>query len=184
MDTYGDAPVLRLRTAFADGSIVETVAVASEGIFRPRPGLDPFEAFRVGDAAGRSVALIRDVPVADVVRTHRDRVRALGATTPRSHADLADAVDLWNAAAHHTLETSRSLRRWRLLAGLGWLLVASLPALVVAWGVGSALGVVPGVLLGLLAGAVTLVLLVPLIRSTGRALARARWWRPAYAGPS
>ena len=61
VDKYGDAPTLRFRTAFTDGTLVETVGVTSDGILRPRPGLDPFEGFTVGDAAGRSIEL-RDGP--------------------------------------------------------------------------------------------------------------------------
>jgi hypothetical protein len=184
VDQYGDAPVVRLRTAFTDGSMVETVGLTCHGMLRPRAGLDPFQGFTLGAATGRTVQLVTDLPVADVVRTHRDRVvAASGSARPRSHRDLADAVELWNGAARHTLDTSRALTRWRRLIGLGWLLVALAPAallvltLLSGRGVDSAPLAVP---LGVLAVLVTAPLLVAPIRACDRALVRARWWRPAY----
>jgi hypothetical protein len=188
VDTYGDAPLLRFRTVLTDGTLVETVSVTSDGILRPRPGLDPLEGFTVGDAPGRSVVLLTDLSVAEVARAHRGRVRALaGAAEPRDHASMADAVALWNDAARHTLDTSRTLARWRQLLGLGWLLVVSVPVVVVALALDRTTGagaVAVAALLTLVAGA-TLTVLVRPIRACSRALGRARWWRPAYvAGAS
>ena len=185
VDKYGDAPTLRFRTVFTDGTLVETVGVTSDGILRPRPGLDPFEGFTVGDAAGRSIELVTDRTIAEVAAVHRDRVRSVaGPAHPRDHSSMADGVSLWNDAARHTLETSRTLTRWRRLVGLGWLLVVLVPAALVslalhAWVVES----VPlSLLLGAAAAVAATLLLVRPIRACSRALGRARWWRPPYAG--
>jgi len=186
VDRYGDAPVLRFRTSLTDGTLVETTVLTSHGILRPRPGLDPFEGFTLGDGPGRSVALLTDLPVVAAVQAHRDRVRAAaGSASPREHTVLADAVALWNAAAEHTLESARTLGRWRRLTGIGWLLVAMVPgvcltlALLVAW---AAASVPLAIFLGALAAPLTAALLVRPIRACSRALGRARWWRPPYAG--
>ena len=105
VDTFGDAPLLRLRTLLDDGSLVETVGLSSHGLPVPTSG-DPLMAFRVAEAAGRSLRLLHDVDPDLVVPTHERLVGDVAGPRglrPVEHGDRAAAVDLWNAATAHLL---------------------------------------------------------------------------------
>lgn len=188
VDRFGEAPVVRFRTVLDDGAVVETVSVASDGVLRPR-GQDPFAGFTLGDAEGRSVALLRDVTVTDAVDAHAGRVAAQSAArgaTPVDHDSREAAVALWNDLTGHTLAAVSALtRRMRLLAGLMAAAAVGL-ALVAAAALSRALGAGPGwdLVVYLAVGCVVLALMLPALRWSSARLRDARGWRPAYSFPA
>ena len=105
VDTFGDAPFLRLRTLLDDGSLVETVGVSSHGLLVPASG-DPLMAFHAAETAGRALRLLHHADPDVVVPTHERLVGDISGPRglrPVEHADRAAAVDLWNAATAHLL---------------------------------------------------------------------------------
>ena len=102
---------------------------------------------------------------------------------PVTTAAWPTASALWNDAARHRLETSTHADPVARLVGLGWLLVVLVPAaLVVARAARWAVESVPLALLLGAAAAVAATLLLVTDPCCSRALGRARWWRPPYAG--
>lgn len=185
VDAYGDAPVLRLRTLLDDGAVVETISVAGHGVLRPR-GQDPFAGFTLADAQGRSVALLRDVPVGDAVDTHARRVgdeSASRAATPVDHGSREAALALWNDLTGHTLAAASALARRTRLLSLGLTALAVVVVLSVAGALSSALALGPGwdLVLHLAVACLVLAVLVPALRWSGARVRETRGWRPAYS---
>ncbi|HXH81059.1 hypothetical protein [Nocardioides sp.] len=118
VDTFGDAPLVRLRTELSDGLLIETVGVALAGVLRPRRGIDPLAGFTVGNAPGRSVRLNATADPQEVLASHAlhlDEVVARRDASPIHHVDRAQAVRQSQLAAAHTeacsLWLDRKLRR-------------------------------------------------------------------------
>lgn len=127
VDTFGDAPVVRLRTALADGSLVETVGVGHLGVLVPRTSrIDPLAGFTVGRARGRSVRLVPTVDPREVVSLHARHVEGVsrdrGSAVARQD-DRDGAVRMWRAAANHSAACSvwhaGRVRRLFLVVWLG-----------------------------------------------------------------
>ncbi|UFN43626.1 hypothetical protein [Nocardioides okcheonensis] len=186
VDTFGDAAVLRLRTALADGSLVETVGVAPEGALLPRTRVDALGGFVLGEARGRSVRLVRTAAVVEVLERHAQHVAEVGGdrgSEPVAHRDRDQAVRLWRRAARHDTACSawRSRRSRRLFLGvwLGTVAVVLLAwlALLVRWRVESpAAGV--ALVLALVVAVSPLVLLAA--RRGQRGIDAGVGSRPAY----
>ena len=142
VDTFGDAPVVRLRTELTDGSLVETVGIPPVGAPIPRDGTSPFVGFTLSNAPGRSVRL---TPTADVGTAldehaqHRDAICARRGAAAGRHVNRADALRLWRAATAHADACSQWLddkARWwgrailaLVVAGLALVVVGLLAAL-------------------------------------------------------
>lgn len=186
VDTYGDAPLLRLRTELEDGCLVETIGLLPAGTLRTRRGIDPFASFTSTNALGRSVRLLQDSDPSVVVSVHIEHVHTITSSRgsrPCRHNDRGDAIRLWTRAAAHAVECGHRLTRWSRLLGLSAFLACGLIALLIlvptlVWL--DIRSVFFSVVLGLLSAGLALAIGLPPTALMRRRLNRAKWWRPDY----
>jgi hypothetical protein len=177
VDVLGDAPIVRLRTELADGSLVETLGIEPDGILRPRPWISPYAGVTAMAVEDRSVVLLHDASPDTVVAAHREHLaRTTGrrGVDPVRHADKDHAVGLWVRGADHA---RRNQARGTVVARvmmLMLLLVLVIALLWYAYATDVSMWTVVG--LELLGGVVVIVGGNVLARFIGRQ----RWWRVPY----
>ncbi len=148
VDTYGEAPLLQLRTTLLDGSLVETLGIAPTGAPVPRRPIDPLGGFTLAEAPHRSIRVTELGAPAELVEAHAhhvaERTAAIG-VGPADHVDRADAVRLTETAAAHTdacadwLSARSARRQWALSATYVVAVLAIWFPLLLVWHVRSAL---------------------------------------------
>jgi hypothetical protein len=182
VDTFGEAPLLRLRTELDDGTVVETIGTERRGALVPRRG-DPFAGFSGTATPDHPVRLIEDPSPDAVIAAHHEHVAEVVGrldAQPLRHADRDHALRLATKAADQMTRirdrTAALIRRTVLVVvipiGLLWLWVELSSGMSVGSALLMDLLLIPVVLL-----VVLLVLLVvgrsprrrpPLNPSTGR----------------
>jgi hypothetical protein len=177
VDVLGEAPIVRLRSELADGSLVETLGIEPDGILRPRLWISPYAGVTAMAVDDRSVVLLHDASPDSVVTAHREHLaRTAGrrGVTPVRHADKDHAVGLWVRSADHARRNqARATLVGRALM-LFLLLVLVVALLWYAYATDVSMWTVIG--LELLGGLVVVVGGNVLSRLIGRQ----RWWRVPY----
>ncbi len=103
VDTFGDAPLLRLRTELDDDGIVETIGIVREGALMPRRG-DPFATLTGASTDDHPIRLIETADPDLLIATHRDHVTEVSGrrgAAPIAHADRDHALRLASRALDH-----------------------------------------------------------------------------------
>ncbi len=150
VDTFGDAPLLRLRTELDDGSVVETVATQREGALQPRKG-DPFAGITQSTTADHPIRLIEEPSADALITAHRAHTAAEAArrgAAPVRHTDRDHALRVATRAAEHA--TRVRARTKVMVRGVGVAIAVVLGMLLLWWELSSGMSVGQAVLLDLL----------------------------------
>ncbi len=174
VDTFGDAPLLRLRTELDDGSLVETLATRREGALLPRHG-DPLAGFTSPATEDHPIRLIEEPTVDALIGAHLEHTAAETARRGAravQHTDRDHALRVATRAAEHASRVRA--RANRLVRGAGVCIVVVLGLLLLWWELAADMSVGTSLLLDLLlVPTVVLVWFVVLLP-----LARSGLWRP------
>lgn len=188
VDTYGDAPMVRMRTVLEDGSLVETIGLAPEGRLRLRIPFDPYAWITFVNAADRSTRLIHDASAWILVPTHAEHLREVTerrGSRPVLHNDRGDALRLWKRAASHGMVCGRRAR-WSLILvpiTIVTCLAIALPLATLSLSALDPDSVPLVVFFTIGIGALLLRLAIPQEMRLSKRITRAHWWRPHFAEP-
>jgi hypothetical protein len=174
VDTFGDAPLLRLRTELDDGSIVETIGTERHGALLPRHG-NPFAGFTSTATEDHPVRLIEDPSADAVIASHRDHVATVAARSGAHavrHAERDHALRLASRSVEHMTRIRQ--RSIALVRGIG--LVAAVPiGLLFLWvEISSGMSLGSALLLDLVFVLVVVLVVLAVLLLVGRSPR----WRP------